>query len=286
MEQKIAPSAGISYSERRAETSYPDETNSSGVSWAAVIAGGVVTAALALALVALGTGLGLSSVSLWSNVGVSASTLGAAAIVWLIFTQIISSSMGGYLAGRLRTKWARIHTDEVFFRDTAHGLLSWALALVVTAASLTSAATALMGTTGSSRGAPANAQSEGRSFGPNDYFVDALFRADIAKSESVNSSVRTEAGVIFDKGLKNGDLSSDDSNYLGHLVAARTGLSQTDASKRVNDVFGTAKAAGEAARKAIAHALLWTFLALLIGAFCASFSATIGGRQRDHVVTI
>jgi len=86
-----------------------------------VIAGAFVAAALSLILLALGTGLGLSSVSPWSNVGASASTVSKAAIVWLIVMQVIASAMGGYLAGRLRTKWANIHNDEVYFRDTAHG---------------------------------------------------------------------------------------------------------------------------------------------------------------------
>ena len=104
-----------------------NEANSSGVSWAAVIGGAVVSAALSLILLALGAGLGLSSVSIWSNVGVSAGAIGTVAIGWLIFMQIVSSSMCGYLAGRLRTKWASIHTDEVYFRDTAHGFLAWAL---------------------------------------------------------------------------------------------------------------------------------------------------------------
>src|SRR5580693_7469585 len=88
-----------------------NEAHSSGVSWSAVIAGGFVTAALALILIALGTGLGLSSVSLWSSTGSTVSKIGAAAIVWMIFTHLASSAMGGYLAGRLRTKWANIHTD-------------------------------------------------------------------------------------------------------------------------------------------------------------------------------
>jgi hypothetical protein len=100
-----------------------NEAYASGVSWAAVIAGAFVAAALSLILLALGTGLGLSSVSPWSNLGASASTIGRVAIIWLIIIQIVGSAMGGYLAGRLRTKWATIHTDEVYFRDTAHGFL-------------------------------------------------------------------------------------------------------------------------------------------------------------------
>src|SRR5712691_11698234 len=127
-----------------------NEANSSGVSWAAVIGGAFVAAALSLILLALGAGLGFSSVSLWSNVGASASTIGTAAIVWLILMQIISSSMGGYLAGRLRTKWSSIHNDEVYFRDTANGFLAWAVALVVTAAFLASAGAVMVGATASS----------------------------------------------------------------------------------------------------------------------------------------
>src|SRR3984893_6462377 len=125
-----------------------NEAHASGVSWAAVIAGSFVAAALSLILLALGTGIGLSAVSPWSNLGASASTIGKAAIVWLIIIQIIASAMGGYLAGRLRTKWATIHTDEVYFRDTAHGFLVWAVGLVVTAGFLASGATSMIGGAG------------------------------------------------------------------------------------------------------------------------------------------
>ena len=141
-------------SSARSQTSYVEppitmpaglEAQASGVSWPAVIGGAFVTAALSLILLALGTGLGLASVSPWANVGASAATVSVAAIIWLIAMQIISAAMGGYLAGRLRTKWASIHTDEVYFRDTAHGFLSWAVAFVVTAAFLTTAATFMVG---------------------------------------------------------------------------------------------------------------------------------------------
>ena len=117
------------------------------MSWPAVIGGAFVAAAIALILLALGAGMGLSSLSPWSNTGVSPATVGIAAIAWLILTQIIASAMGGYLAGRLRTKWANIHTDEVYFRDTAHGFLVWSVGLVITAAFLTSAAVSMVGGT-------------------------------------------------------------------------------------------------------------------------------------------
>src|SRR3984885_1234554 len=170
MEQTIPARTITSYQTGAPEISVNNEANSSGVSWAAIIAGGFVTAALSLILLALGAGLGLSSVSLWSNVGASASTVGTAAIVWLILMQVMSSSMGGYLAGRLRTKWASIHTDEVYFRDTAHGFLAWAVALVITAAFLASAATTMVGASVSSKGESGNQISQ--SSNPNAYFVD------------------------------------------------------------------------------------------------------------------
>lgn len=82
-------------------------------------------------LLVLGTGIGLSSISSWSNAGAAATTIGAAAIVWLVISQIIASLIGGYLAGRLRTKWVGIHTDEVYFRDTVHGFLVWGVGVLI-----------------------------------------------------------------------------------------------------------------------------------------------------------
>jgi hypothetical protein len=290
MEQTIPSSLAARYQSGVAETLIEKEAHSPGVSWAAVLGGAFVVAALSLILLALGTGLGFSSVSPWSNLGASASTVGKAAIVWLILMQVISSSMGGYLAGRLRTKWANIHTDEVYFRDTAHGFLAWAVALVITAAFLASAATVMVGTTVSSSpsggGMATGVQPEGREFDPNAYFVDTLFRSDTAKLDSNGPSVRDEAGRIFANALRQGELPAADKSYLAQLVAARTGLTQTDADKRVSEVFGAAQQAADTARKTVAHSLLWIFLALLIGAFCASLGATIGGGQRDHVVVV
>jgi hypothetical protein len=263
-----------------------DEANSSGVSWSAVLAGSFVTAALSLILLALGTGLGFASVSVWSGVGASASTIGTAAILWFILIQIMSASMGGYLAGRLRTKWTGIHTDEVYFRDTAHGFLAWSVALVLTAAFLASAATSLMGSAPEKSNAATASQGQVSEAGPNAYFVDSLFRTNGSKPEVENISVTREAAIIFATSLKQGALSATDKNYLDQLVMSRTGVSQTEADERVNETFLSAKSSAEAARKAIAHSLLWAFIALLIGAFCASFSGTIGGRQRDHVVLV
>ena len=265
-----------------------NEAHSSGVCWSAVIAGGFVTAAVSLILLALGTGLGLSSFSVWSYSSSTATKLGAAAILWMICTHLASSAMGGYLAGRLRTKWSNIHNDEVYFRDTAHGFLAWSVAVVITAAFLASAAASMIGSSSAEGGikSPPRFQSESQTTSANMYFIDMLFRSDHPAIDSASSNDWSEAAVIFAESLKKGDLAPDDKGYVDQLVSIRTGMNQTEADKRVLDTFNKAKEAVESTRKTLAHTLLWAFLALLIGAFCASFAATIGGRQRDHVVVI
>jgi hypothetical protein len=286
MEQTVPSSAARSFAV--AETSARNEANSSGVSWGAVIAGAFVAAALSLALLALGTGIGLSAVSPWSNAGASASAIGWTAIAWLVLMQLIVSSVGGYLAGRLRTKWVNVHTHEVYFRDTAHGFLVWAVGLVITAGFLTSAATSLIG--GAARaGAIAEASGPVQSregLSPNGYLVDTLLRTNASAPDKDNAAVRGEVGLILANGVREGNLPPADRTYLAQVVAARTGASQADAEKRVDDAYAQARETTDTARKSVAHAMYWSFLALLTGAFCASFAATIGGRERDRVVVV
>src|SRR5438128_1913183 len=145
------------YVESRSDAPHPTtEAHSSGVSWGAVIGGAFVAAALYLILLALGAGFGLSAVSPWSNIGLTASTASALAIAWLVIIEIIASAFGGYLTGRLRTKWTLIHGDEVYFRDTANGFLAWAVALVVSVAFLASAAASMAGSAAQGRASSEN----------------------------------------------------------------------------------------------------------------------------------
>ena len=296
----------------------PSDTSAvSGVSWAAIVAGAAGAAALSLILLILGTGLGLSSISPWSDRGASATTLGVSTILWLTLTQIAASGMGGYLAGRLRTKWAAVHSDEVYFRDTAHGFLAWAVATLATAALLTSAIGAIVSgsvqagasvaggaaVTAAATGAaatatPADPSAPARA-GGMDYTVDALFRKDAAAPAGATPSDAPTAAVplsevsrIFANGLRSGAMPADDARYVGQLVAQRTGMPQADAEKRVSDGFArlqartkdaetAARDAADKARKSSAYAALWLFVSLLCGAFVASLAATFGGRRRD-----
>ncbi|MEP7099806.1 MAG: hypothetical protein ABI781_04820 [Burkholderiales bacterium] len=285
--------------------------HASAVSWGAILAGAAAAAALSLILLILGTGLGLSSVSPWAQAGITAASFGVSTILWISFTQIVASGMGGYLAGRLRTKWAAVHTDEVYFRDTAHGFLAWAIASLATAALLGSvigsivsggaqASATVAGGAAAAVGAggAAMAASERGTTGtnPGAYFVDTLFRKDASATATPGAGDAAppvaEAARIFASGVQSGALPADDARYLGQLVAQRTGLAQADAEKRVTDAFarmqttlGSAKAAAaeaaDKARKASAYGALWLFISLLIGAFVASLAATFGGRRRD-----
>ncbi len=282
-------------------------SNHSGVSWAAIFAGAAAAAALSLILVLLGFGLGFSAVSPWAGEGASAKTLGVGAIVWLALTQIIASGMGGYLAGRLRVKWATVHGDEVYFRDTAHGFLSWAIATLVTATLVVGSVSGVVGggiKAGASMAsgavtaasASAGAQASGNS-DPLGYFVDTLFRDDRPAAVS-DDAAHAQVTRVFARTVSNGgQLSAEDRAYLAQLVAQRTNLTPEQAQQRVDQVYGQARQAVEDAKvaaqkaadtasKVAAYTSLWMFVALLIGAFFASLAATYGGRRRDAVIIV
>ena len=314
--------------------------SASAVSWGAIFAGAAGAAALSLILLILGSGLGFSSISPWAGDGVSAKTFGISGILWITLTSLAASGMGGYLAGRLRTRWAATNNDEVYFRDTAHGFLAWAIATLFTAALLTSTIAAVVGggmkvgasvAQGVATSAAAGVVASDR-FGlegeSTNYFIDSLFRkpanagpaevppgipptapaptvpTDSTNTYSTNAGANTvaesrganapaaEVARIFVNALRNGALPDNDAQYLGQIVAERTDLSQQEAETRVKDTYTqwqtqlreaetAAKEAADDARKATAYLSLWFFVALLVGAFTASWLATFGGRQRD-----
>src|SRR6202047_2615892 len=151
-----------------------EEPSVAGISWAAVLAGAVTSLALTLVLLSLGAGLGFSVASPWSNSGVSATSFEIGTGLYFIVMAMISSALGGYLAGRLRNRGIGVQTTEVHFRDTAHGFLAWALAAVLGAALLASPAASLV--RGISSGAMQSVASSQTS--PMDVYVDTLLRRD------------------------------------------------------------------------------------------------------------
>ncbi|WP_375413123.1 hypothetical protein [uncultured Bradyrhizobium sp.] len=256
------------------------EPSISGVSWAAVLAGGTASGALTLVLLSLGTGLGLSVVSPWGNSGVSATTFKIGTGLYFIVMAMISSAIGGYLAGRLRSKWVGVHTDEVYFRDTAHGFLAWAFASVIGAILLAGPASSLIG--GAASGATQAAANAAQASGPMDGYVDTLLRSDNPSASANPADSRSEMMRLFTTGFRNGsEFNPADRAYVAKVVSARTGLSQADAEKRVTEVTAQVKSDLDKARKAAAQLALWLTASLLIGAFSASLAATEGGGIRD-----
>lgn len=259
----------------------------SGVSWEAVAAGAVSIAALTLLFVALGAGLGLSAVSPWTNSGVSASTFRVGTGIYLVIVGIMSSAIGGYLAGRLRTKWVGIHSNEVFFRDTAHGFLAWAFATLISATALVSTTAYLAN--GAITGVSGPAAENAQALNPAQLYVDKLFRAaPVAGTASGgdnaanNSGPRAEVVRLWTADFATGaDLPAADRAYVAQIVAARSGLSQTDAEKRVDQVVNEAKEEADRTRRDAAHLSFWLTAALLAGAFAASLAAAEGGALRD-----
>lgn len=264
-----------------------------GLSWPSIVAGAVVACALTLLLLAFGTGLGLTMVSPWSGSGVSATTFKITTGLYLIVIAMLASSIGGYIAGRLRSSWTDVHGDEVYFRDTAHGFIAWALATVLGATALALPATSLIG--GSAVGASQGAVNAAQTSGPMDGYVDTLLRPDPAAAPGTAGAAtgtanpadsRGEMVRLFTRSFRNGgDLKGPDREYAAKVVAIRTGMSQADADKRVNDVVTQVKADADAARKATASLAFWLTAAMLLGAFCASLAATEGGGLRDGTWT-
>jgi hypothetical protein len=260
-----------------------DQSDRTTLSWGAVIAGAIAAAALTLFLMALGVGLGFSIVSPWSDQGVSGTTFHVVAGVYLVCVAMLASTVGGYLAGRLRTKWPGIHDDEIYFRDTAHGLVTWALATVLTAAVLGGATTHILA--GATAGSVPAAGGAAAAANPADPYVDRLLRADGTATPQANAAdgtaARAELGRMIAPIWRKGDLSEADRAYAAKVVAARTGLNEAQAQSRVQEVVTQAKQAADTARKATAALMLWIAGSLLAGAVASMLGATEGGLLRD-----
>jgi len=303
-------------SELRSTAAIVEVPSVSGVSWPAIAAGAVASAALALLLIAFGAGLGLSAISPWSDSGVSSTTFSVGTGIYLIIVAVMSSAIGGYLSGRLRTKWVGIHSNEVFFRDSAHGFLAWAFATLISATALASTTAYLAN--GAVAGIAGGSAQAVRSIDPSQIYVDKLFRpapaaataqtpaaapaatnndqatapapaetpnpqpAEASGNQSNSAQARAEILRLWTADFRNGDdLSADDRAYVAQVVAAQTGMNEADAQKRVDQVVTKAKAAADKARRGAAHLSFWLTAALLFGAFAASLAAVEGGALRD-----
>jgi hypothetical protein len=287
------------------------------VSWKAIFAGAVAAAAVTLILVAFGVGVGFSVISPWNGEGLSATTFTIGGGIYLIVVAMLSSTIGGYLAGRMRSQWATVHEHERYFRDSAHGFVTWAFATIVTAAVLGGAMTGIVGTLGAgAAGAARTAVTAGyvdrlvRPASPANAPAAAAAPAQTSPQETAQQATspvpqgetspslrggqiaapaprgdlnRGEIGRILATGLtKNGTIATPDRDYLASVVAAQTGLSQAESKQRVDEVITQAKTAADKARKSTAAFAFWLAFAMLAGALSASLAAIEGGNLRNR----
>src|SRR5690606_10699579 len=208
----------------------------------------------------------------------SAAQLGVGAIVWMFVVQIIAYGVAGYVTGRLRPMWAPAYSDEVYFRDTAHGLAVWALSALVSLAVFGSAMSAVVGT--AARGGAVLAQGavtataaaglDSSGMPSADYFVDQLFRDGQPSPNTDPQAARAELARMITVGAARGEMAPEDRDYVARVVAAEAGVSEADARARVEEVLARAqqmrddaaeqvKEAADAARKAAALLALWAF---------------------------
>jgi len=265
-----------------------EQAPGSAVSWPAILAGAAVSAGLSLILLLIGSGIGFSVMNPWSSSTVATTTKAATvAGIYITVTAVMASAVGGYLAGRLRHLWLGTHPHEAFFRDTAHGLITWAVATVVSVALLGTVTSNLTGT--AARGAGMVAVRDGGAAG----LTDQLFAYDYvavskAQGNQVNTGIardyngdRAVASRLLGRMATQRDLTTDERQNLAVIVAARTGLSLPDAEKRVAAVEADARAAADTARRVGMMLSFWLAASLLAGALAASLAAWEGGAIRD-----
>lgn len=247
--------------------------------WSSIAAGAIVAAAVSFVLLSFGSGLGLAVASPSSTWRDTSAALAAVGGLWLLVTSLASFGLGGYLSGRLREPWREATPEAVEFRDGIHGLLAWALAVLLGAVLTLSATRADPGQAGLTSATTAAAE-------PLMAFeLDQLFRSDQTPAEPANDpELRAQATRIITAGLGHSGMALDDRTDLIRLVQNRTGLAQPDAERRVDQVIARADDAVARARHGAIILAFMIACSLLLGVAAAWLAATAGGQHRDGEV--
>jgi hypothetical protein len=247
------------------------------IQWGPAVAGALAAAALAFVMHSFAVAIGLavsSTAPTWRD---SSAVLQILSGLYLVLTAIAAFGVGGYMAGRLRAPLAG-SAEEVEFRDGTHGILVWAIAMVLTALMAWMTAQSLTRLAAPSGGPPGSAQSVG---GENliAYDLDHLFRAERRSQNTDLTYARSEAARILLTSAGHSGVSPEDRAYLVRLTASVTGA--PDAEKRVDTVIAQAR---DNIRKARRSGVILSFMAgaaALVGAAVAWFAACAGGQHRD-----
>ena len=248
--------------------------------WTPVFAGALVASAVSLVLIAFGTAIGLGIVSSSPTWKDTSPALTMVSGLYLLLAALVSFGVGGYVAGRLRERWdPSVHSDVVEFRDGTHGIVAWALAVVVVGSVAAASAAGLASKTAP----PATSSSTTAGEPLIAYELDRLFRGDRRAVEGDITYARAEAGRILLAATGRQGITADDRGYLARLVAARTGIALPDAERRVDDAITAATTAVQKVRRSAVILGFATAASLLAGAAAAWYAACAGGRHRDNV---
>ena len=244
------------------------------VQWGPAIAGALIATAVALVLDSFGAAIGLavtSTAPTWRDFSAALQLLSG---LYLILVAIAAFGAGGYLAGRMRRPVPG-NPDEVEFRDGTLGLVTWAIAVILTVLATLAAAHQL-----SRLGAPSSAtQSTGENLIA--YDLDRLFRAERRPQNTDIGYARSEAGRILLTSAGHTGVTADDRNYLVTLTSAETGLARPDAEQRVDTIITQAHDDIRKARRAAVILAFMAGAAALLGVAVAWFASCAGGRHRD-----
>ena len=263
------------------------------VDWGAILAGGVIAAAVSTLMTAFGAAIGLTASSPYEGSGISAKALGIASALWILWVAISSFMIGGYVAGRLRRRVHDTSEHESDVRDGSHGLVVWALGTLMIAylATSTVANVAKAGAEVVSGGASALTSAAGKAAGQTDvvgYSIDRLTRA-APKPGGDAARIKEDVTRIIGNSISTGTLSADDRTYLTNEVAAAAGIPPEEATKRVNETLAQmqalkekAKQAAETARKTGILVAFLTAASLAIAAAASWWAATMGGKHHDQ----
>jgi hypothetical protein len=274
-----------------------DTAGLSFVEWSAVFAGAVLAAALSFVLLTFGTVIGLSTTSPWPNSGLSTSVVASLAVFWTMAQQIGSVMAGGYVAGRMRSRWNE-KGHEAEFRDGLHGALVWAVGVLISAALVFATVGAVVRT-----GANVAATITGSvtsSSGGMDAILDTMLRqantaqagAPTAPTGTTGGSnrgagsedTRAEMSRILAGSVTTGSITPENRTRLAQLVSQRTGVAQQEAERRVDDAVKAARAAADKARHAAILTGFVTAAGLIISLGAGWWAAMRGGHHRDTSV--
>jgi len=264
------------------------------VDWPAILAGTIVAVAISTLLTTFGAAVGLSATSPYEGEGISATALGIATAIYVVWVVVSSFLAGGYIAGRLRRSIADANEHEREMRDGSHGLVVWALGAVLLAWIAASSVTGVVkagaqAASSVASGAGQVLQSVTQNTNPIQYAVDQLVRSGNGNvNPAAETQLRNEVMSVVGHSLSTGSFSDADKNYLTARIAAVTGISQEEATRRVNDgiaqlnnAYQQLKAAANKARKTGILVGFLSAASLAIAAAAAWWAATAGGSHRD-----